>query len=248
MGLNFLKTSEQVRGVYDSAKVRERKTVSVESSIKGNSNLFFIGQMWSEQGGTVEVSSRKGFEVISYVVTGSVQHTNNLSADTHELGAGAVQVIRASSGISHTDVLAANTEVVHVWLDPDFRKSLQRQAGHVIYDAEDFETETYQGMPRIDLTGDESPLWFSTNAELEVIEFGANEFSVSVAKEHFLSAIVLEGELEVDGETLDKCGFFMAEKVSNIQLKGLKPGKLFLVRNPEKVSYKTYNEQLQLST
>lgn len=248
MSIKVTRSAELTRGVIDNGRIRERKAVSVESHVKGFSSLYYWALLWSDDGGVLDVTSRRGFEMLTYVLDGKISHRDSLREDSVALTKGDMQIIRAGNGISHTEEFQPGARAIQIWLDPDFRKSLQRSPSYHHYEADEFEWEDYQGIRRIDFTGDESPLILGTRAEIQLIDFKRGGFTVESPKDYALSGLVVNGKVKVAGEALEGGDFFSLDPSQTTEFKASASGSVFLLSNPMEPGYKTYTQQLQMST
>jgi len=247
MSIYISKFEDQARGYYDGGSVKERKSVSFESPIKGSSTLYSLTYTWSEEGGEIEEHAHKGFEILTYVLEGKMEHQE---AGTHSwipLDKGDLQVVRAGSGFSNTERYTPNTHTLQIWLDPDFRRSLQRPSSFTDYEADDFETESFNGMQRIDFMGDESPVYLSTKVALDRYDFDAGDHSLPMEQGHFLTALVLKGKVEVDGETMSMGDVVQVSGETQFNFNSSEASSLLVLQQALEPGYRTYNDQLQVS-
>lgn len=251
MSITISKFADQARDYHSGGLIKERKSISFESPVKGISNLFHWSTIWTDEGATLEERAHKGFEVISYITSGTLEHKpageEGEGEEWEKLEAGGVQVIRSGNGVAHTERYAPNTRIFQIWLDPDFRRSLQRPGAFANYDAEDFEVEEFQGMQRLDLMGDESPMWISTKVQLDRYEFGKGDFQLEVPADHVFSAVVISGSIQVGDETVEAGDLVQVSGETTFAFSGLEKSALFVVVNPLEPGYRTYTDQLQVS-
>src|SRR3972149_10894032 len=92
----------QAKGSFNFGKILEHKPIGFPQDggeLKPYSSLFYWAHAWSEGGGLIDQHPHKGFEIMSYVLKGEIQHYDNKLNGWKRLKAGDVQVIRAGSGI-----------------------------------------------------------------------------------------------------------------------------------------------------
>ena len=248
MSITISKFDDQSRGYSDGGKIKERKGVYFESEVKGVSNLFYWAYVWSDEGGTVEEHAHKGFEIITYVLDGELEQKNSDSEAWEKLGKGDMQVMRSGNGFSHSEKFNPGAKVLQIWMDPDFRRSLQRPAAYTDYEASDFEKESFNGMDRIDFCGDESPVWFASPLQMDRFDFGKGSYNIPVPKDHIFTAVVIGGEVTVNGEAMSEGDLVRLESEEEFGFETAGDGSLFSVVVPTEPGYRTYTDQLQMSS
>lgn len=251
MSITISKFADQARDYHDSGRIKERKSISFESPVKGVSNLFYWATIWSEEGGVLEERTYKGFEIVSYITSGKLEHkpTDSEADEWDAIEAGGVQVIRSGNGVSHTERFTPDTRLFQIWLDPDFRRSLQRPGAFADYEPADFETEDFKGLTRLDLLGDESPMWISTDAQLDRYEFNdQGTYQLDIPANHVFSLVVISGSIQVGDEKVAAGDLVQVNDENSFEFSGVDAGGIFVVIHPLEVGYKTYTEQLQMSS
>lgn len=248
MSITISKFDDQSRGYFDDSRVKERKGVYFESEIKGASSLFYWACSWSEEGGTVEEHAHKGFEIITYVLDGEIEQQESGSEEWVKLKKGDLQVMRSGNGLSHTEKFNAGAKTLQVWLDPDFRRSLQRPSSGTDYEAADFEAEDFEGMRRIDFCGDESPAWFATPIQMDRYDCGPGSFKLNFPKDHIFTAMVIGGELTANGEVMEEGDMVRVESDNKFEFEVAESAALFTVIVPAEPGYRTYTDQMQMSS
>ncbi len=242
------KFKDQARTYYDESKVKERKAVSYESPAKGYSTVYQWSYIASPKGGLVDPHAHKGFEILTYVIQGEVEQEREEGGDWVKLSKGDLSVLKAGNGLTHSERYAPGTKVLQVWFDPDFRRSLQRPSVFNVYEAEDFETEDFNGMKRIDFCHDDAPLWTATKVQLDRFDYEAGEHSFDIESGTIVSFVLLSGTMTIEGEKLVVGDYYQVNESGSFQFSAEGPGSIFVVNTPQEAGYRTYNDQLQLSS
>lgn len=248
MSITISKFDDQSRGYADGGKIKERKGVYFESEVKGVSNLFYWAYVWSDEGGIVEEHAHKGFEIITYVLDGEVELKNSDSEEWEKHAKGGMDVTRAGNGFSHSEKFHPGTKVLQIWMDPDFRRSLQRPVASTEYEADEFEYESFNGMNRIDFCGDEAPTYFASPLQMDRYDFNKGSFNIPIPKNQIFTAVVIGGELTVNGEKMEEGDLIRLESESAMEFEAAGEGSLFSVVVPTEPGYRTYTDQLQMSS
>jgi|GEM_PF-4623030 len=248
MAITISKFADQARSYYDDSKVKERSAVSYESPAKGYSTVYKWSLISSQEGGLVEPHVHKGFEILTYVVSGSVDQEESEGGDWATLKAGDVSVLRSGNGLTHSDRYAAETQIFQIWLDPDFRRSLQRPSVFATYEAEDFQTIEFNGMKRIDFCDDESPMYTATRVQLDRFDFEAGEYTLDIEDKYIASFVVISGEVSVEEHDLVAGDYCQIDGASSFTFKAGTAGAIMLLNTPQEAGYRTYTDQLQVSS
>lgn len=250
MATKILTEKDQAFGMLDEGRIRERKPVAFPSDqggIWGYSSLYYWSYTWSEEGGTIEQESHKGFEVITYVIEGKLEHMDSVREKWIPLVQGDVQIIRGGSGLSHTERLGPGTRLFQIWFDPDLRLCLQKNPSYNDYEAEEFEYEESDGMRRTVIAGPGSPLTMAAPATIIRYDMEPGTYQIPLEKNHVTAAHLFEGQAKVGGGKLTPGMFVMSEKEKEWTVEVKKPISLMCITVPESVPYKTYIDQLQPS-
>ena len=242
------KFEDQARSYYDESRVKERKAVSYESPAKGYSTVYQWSYIVSTEGGLVEPHAHKGFEILTYVIQGKVEQEMQEGGKWMPLEAGDISVLKAGNGLTHSERYAPDTKVLQVWFDPDFRRSLQRPSVFHVFEADDFESKDFNGMQRIDFCDDDAPLWTATKVQLDRFDFGAGQHELTVENGEILSFVVLSGDVGTEEGSLGEGDYYQVNESGAFSFNSANGGSIFVVNTPQEAGYRTYTDQLQLSS
>ena len=244
MSLTIVHVAQQVKGQFDWGNIQENKPVGFpqeQGGMNSFSTLFYWAHAWSEGGGEIGLHPHKGFEILSYVIKGEVQHYDTLLKKWIPLKEGDLQIIRSGSGISHAERIGPDSEIFQIWIDPGLRRTLAIPASYDDYSASDFPTEEQNGAQITSFHGEGSPLNMLGDAKFKKIVFGEGELNLDVPEDRILSVLLLEGELSTeDGQKISKGDFFRAEGTQVLAFDAISSGNLFLIEVPKVPGYDTY--------
>src|SRR5258706_4644650 len=98
-----LPVSQQTPGEFDNGRIRERRPV-LTNRRNGEQRwgpLFYWA--WDKSdGGFIAEHPHRGFEIVSYVLEGSIEHRDSLGT-WKALTAGSIQVMQTNAGVSHSE-------------------------------------------------------------------------------------------------------------------------------------------------
>lgn len=106
MTTQIIRREDQADGQFNGGAVREKKT----GVLSKGANLsilksFYWAHAWSDKGSTIGLHPHQGFEILSFVLKGEIEHYDTKNKTWLKLKAGDVQIIRSGNGISHAEKL-----------------------------------------------------------------------------------------------------------------------------------------------
>ncbi len=206
--------------------------------------MFYWAHAWSDHGGLIDVHSHQGFEIMSFVLKGTIEHYNNKYDRWKQLHEGDAQIIRAGNGITHAEKFLPGAHIFQIWVDPDLTKTLSKSASYDDYSSDAFPAEEHEGYTEKVYRGDNGPMEMDAIGlkfkELN-LKPGTYEFDVEEDAGH--ANYIIEGRIKLDEEELSTDDFFQVHD-GNYAIEVSEETKMFRVITPKVVGYKTY-AQLQ---
>jgi len=171
----------------------------------------------------------RGFEGITYVFQGSVEHKDNLGNDS-TVTSGGLQRFTAGRGIVHSEMPAAQgvTRGIQMWVNlPSRLKQLEPDYQKV--DAETVpEREVSNGVVRV-LSGEGSPLRLNTPVVyLDVRLDAGGEMEEPVPAEYRGLVYVIAGSCTVNGQPLEQQGALFMEDTTSVNVRSSSSCRLML--------------------
>lgn len=248
MSIQVIKKNQQAAGQFNGGEILENKPIGFPREgghLRPYSNLFYWSHAWSDQGSTIGLHPHQGFEILSFVLEGSIEHFDTGDNEWKTLNAGDAQIIRAGSGISHSEKLNAGAHMFQIWLDPDLGKTLDQKATYSDYKNEEFPLEERDGIRVKTYHGANAPLQMDTKGvEIKEYFISGNQFKIDLEKDSVHSFYVVKGAIEIDGKKVESDDFFKVESQNELLLKSEPNTVLFSVSQPSKLAYRTYAERI----
>ncbi len=246
MSIHIVRKAHQGSGQFNGGEILENKPISFPregGELKPYSNVFYWSHAWSENGSTIGLHPHQGFEIMSFVTKGSIEHYDTAHKEWRRLDKGAAQIIRSGSGISHSEKINAGGHMFQVWFDPNLNESIQRPASYDDYPDEVFPIEEENGIRTKVYRGAGSPLQMESSG-VEIVEkfMGVGEFSLSLNAEKMHSIYLVNGQAEIDGEALVQDDFMIVKDQAQLELKVTEDAQFFIISSLEKLTYRTYAE------
>jgi len=173
----------------------------------------------------------RGFEAITYIFEGGMNHKDNLGNDKF-ISQGGAQVFCAGSGIIHSEMPAnkGTTSGIQLWIN-----LAKREKGinptYQFFEKEDLPSYSENGLEITDIVGSNSPVFLNTKIIFQHLKFKKDtQKSIKLLKDTNVIIYIVSGEFQINsqkicaGESLlitsqkgDELGFY-AENVGNVMI------------------------------
>ena len=239
------KEQQQVVALFGGAFVENKPIPFPErGKTQAYSNLFYWAHLEAYETSEFPLHPHEGFEIMTFVLKGSVEHFDTASKVYTPLSAGGVQVIQAGSGVSHSERIVKGCELFQIWFDPDFSKSMNLDATYRDYQADEFKSENRDGVEILSYGQKRGPIDFQTQGiEIEKLSFTSGEYTLALDRESLYSYYLLDGEMKMNGEGVMRDDFILFGEVDSLKIGVEKSAELFVIKSPEKVSYRRFMER-----
>ena len=247
MEIQLIKKNQQARGQFNGGEILENKPIGFPSEgghLKPYSNLFYWAHAHSDNGSTIGLHPHQGFEILSFVLEGSIEHYDSSDEKWKPLQTGAAQIIRAGNGISHSEKLNPGSHMFQIWFDPNLQKTLEQPATYNDYSSDTFPVSIDGGVKTKVYKGEGSPLKMdSPGVEIKVLELelGSQQINLDETKTH--SFYLIEGAVNIEKNELEIDDFIVVNDAKNLTIEVKKKCKLFMISNPTQLDYTTYANQ-----
>ena len=237
----------QHKGGFNGGEILENKPIQLtgeEGKLQPYSNIFYWAHAWSDNGSTIGLHPHKGFEIMSFVLNGSIEHYDTAGRQWLPLRAGDAQIIRSGSGIAHSERINANSDIFQIWLDPDLSQTLGEPASYDDYTSEEFPVEDKDSMQIKTYVGERSPMKITTpGVRIQEISVPDGRHEIPLDESCIYSVYLIEGELSISDETLRKDGFVKIQEEEKFTFRSAGKGRIFLIESPKQVPYTTYSDR-----
>jgi len=242
--ISIIPKEEHAYGVFDEGKILERKPIGFPQDggkVRPYSTLFYWAHAWSDKGGLIGEHPHKGFEIMSFVLSGEIEHYDSKLQGWKKLKAGDVQIIRAGSGIIHAEKINYAASIFQIWFDPDLNKTLSKPASYNDYAAhsfpvfEDKETKTKVMVGGTQLTMD------SKVDYIQEITFYISEKTFPLKDDSVYSFFVLDGSLELNSKKLNTGDYAIVKQEIEMKFSSIeKNARIFIIKTPLDPGFETY--------
>ena len=171
----------------------------------------------------------RGFEAITYVFSGSMEHADNLG-NRSTVFAGGAQRFTAGRGLVHSEMPGAGERTVGIqlWINlPQRLKTVEPAYQQV--DAADIPEQTFPGGKKRIIVGGGSPVKLLTPVKYLDVELEAQaSLSEPMTSGHRGLAYVVAGELELNGHPLQTGQACFIEGEDSLEMKAIRASRLML--------------------
>lgn len=244
MSIMVYPTSRQAKGQFNNGAILENKPLGFPQEggiVKPYSNLFYWAHAWSDNGSTIGLHPHKGFEIMSFVIEGELHHYDTKSREWIPLKKGSAQVIRAGSGISHSERLEPGCHMFQIWLDPGLHQAMQKPASYDDYDPEQIPVTEKNGVKIKWYKGNGGPMKLDTyDVIIREYQFDKGSCSLELDKSRIHSWYLIEGDLQVNWQEMQPNDFAIIRDFEEVLVETTMPSRIFSVETPVEVPYATY--------
>ena len=243
--IHLKKEEQELMPLFNGAFI-ENKPIPFPNA-KGTtaySNLFYWAHLEAKETAEFPLHPHEGFEIMTFVFKGSLEHFDTATKVWTPLNAGGLQVIQAGSGVQHAERIVKGTRLFQIWFDPDFSKSLLKDATYNDYPSNRFKAKAYEGFEQIDYIGPSSPVIFETeNLAITKRTYTLGNYTETRDKNFVYSYYLLDGKVKINDVILEKDTFLVEEDVEECSLEVLEKGELFMIKTAKNIDYKRFIER-----
>ncbi|MDN5212845.1 pirin family protein [Fulvivirgaceae bacterium BMA12] len=252
MALTIYTKNEQATGEFAAGAIKENKPLGFPQeggSLRPFSSLFYWAHAWSDKGGLIGEHPHQGFEIMSFVLEGEIEHYDSQLRGWKRLSKGDVQIIRSGKGITHAERFLPGAHIFQIWVDPDLKKTLQKPASYNDYGSGSFPETDHGGYTTRLLKGDGAPLTMDAQVDsIKEINFNTGLHSLELNSENVQGLYVIEGALKINGNDMGQDDFVLINGETQISIDVENTTRVFIIDLPVHPGYETYAEMQGIST
>ena len=239
---------KQAYGAFNGGQIIENKPIGFPQDggdIRPYSTLFYWAYAEAKVDSTIGLHPHQGFEIMSFVLKGTIRHYDSKQKTWIPLEAGDAQIIRAGNGIQHAEHMNEGSAMFQIWLDPNLNETLQHEATYSDYKFDAFPTKNENGILERTYIGGDSPFQlFTKGTFIHTLEF-SDKVEIKLDEKSFHSIYVMNGNGSLNGQSFEQDGFIQVENETTLNFEPAEKTKLFVITSPKELGYKTYAEQMQ---
>lgn len=200
--LDIYSPDEQGIGSFDGGKITEIKPIPFPRETGGAKRtgpLLYWAWASSKGDGVIGMHPHQGFEIISYVLEGSVGHTDT-AGNNRRVSAGGIQIMQTGSGISHQEEMyGEQTDFFQIWFEPHMSEALQKAPVYSDYEDSDFPRETLENEVDVKhIIGPSGVTELQAPINWDVLQIKPRgSYSTSLAEHSLAAFVVTKGSIQV---------------------------------------------------
>lgn len=249
MSVEIIKRTEQARGEFNGGEILENKPIGFPregGKLRSYSNIFYWAHAWSEEGSTIGLHPHQGFEILSFVIEGEIEHYDTADKVWKPIEKGGAQIIRSGNGISHSERLKAGAHMFQIWFDPNLNKTLEKPATYNDFTSDAFPMNEKEGIRTKTYSGDGAPLEMdSPGVEIKELFTVEGDHTIHLDSTKIYSIYLVKGEVETESGPMVEHDFMRVEGESALNLKAKNETHWFIVATPISLDYMTYAQRAQ---
>ena len=164
----------------------------------------------------------RGFEAITYMFTGSIEHKDNLGNQSRVVSGGA-QRFTAGRGLEHSEMPASEgiSDGIQLWINLAKSKKTMEPAYQQV-DEENIPLLEIEGGSIRVIVGDESPVKLQTPVRYLKVNLDSDAaLSEKVPKDFRGFIYLLNGQLNINNEILNEREAYFFEEIESLDVKAL---------------------------
>ncbi len=229
----------QAHGEFNNGEIIENKPIGFPQDngpVKPYSNLFYWAFAEAYNESTIGLHPHKGFEIMSFVLSGSIDHYDTKINKWLTLKKGDVQLIKSGSGIYHSEKLHKHSSIFQIWFDPNISKSITNPPQYQDFKSNNFK---FDGIRKY-YVGNNSPIKLDSE-NIQIFKLKISKYTIlSVPETLVYSIYCLNNSFKLDNMTIKKNDFIIICDEKNVTISVKTPIELFVISSSKFVSYKTY--------
>lgn len=247
MALEVFTKAEHAKGAFNGGEILEHKPIGFPQEggkLKGYSNILYWAHAWSEEGSTIGLHPHKGFEILSFVLKGSIDHYDTKQKKWIPLETGGAQIIRSGSGISHSERLNAGAHMFQIWFDPGLGSALLKGATYDDFKDEDFPVTEENGITIKWYKGRNAPMKMdSLDVAIKEMTFDKGLVNWDLNSDMIYSIYLLDGDISINQEDLEVDDFARIQDMDEVVINAGQNTRIFVIETPKELPYRTYLSQ-----
>ncbi|MFY0544382.1 pirin family protein [Brevibacillus sp. H7] len=249
MNISVYNLDQQGVGNFGGGRIIESKPIAFpheETAVKRVGPLFYWS--WAKGVETFEIPlhPHSGFEILTYVLKGTVGHSDTLK-NFQRVSAGGAQVMQTGSGVYHAENIEKDAELFQIWFEPHLAKTTKQTPTYNQYEHEDFPLSEENGVKLKTIIGKGSPISLETDTSMFDAEISEGKtFTYSLRAGKALAVVAVQGSGSVGSSALERGDFSVVTTDEDAQVifsaaesEGL---RIVFIEVPQEVDYPLYRK------
>jgi redox-sensitive bicupin YhaK (pirin superfamily) len=197
MSIHIYPPEMQGVGAFDDGKFLEQRPIGFpgdSSSVDRLGPLFYWAWGKAKHEAEIGMHPHKAFEIMTYVISGIVEHQDSLGTKQN-VTAGGAQVMQTGSGVYHGEAFrGGNVEAFQIWFEPHLNRTVQQAPTYNQFNHEQFPITNENGVLIKTVIGAGTPVRIETDVQVYDYTFSPGAaYTYSLGKDRLLSFLVIQG-------------------------------------------------------
>jgi redox-sensitive bicupin YhaK (pirin superfamily) len=240
--IQLLKKEDQFNRTIFNGNFLANKPVAngTKDNVKPYSSLFYWSHARAIDQCEFGLHPHEGFEIMTFILEGSVTHYDTATKVWTSLETGDFQVIQSNSGIQHSERITKGTRNFQIWFDPDFYEAVKKAPSYTDYHSKDFKPIIENGIKTIIYIGKRSIAnVLTTGLSIKRLFFEKkSKYNLQLDKDSSYTFYVLKGNAFIDGNALTSDDAVRISNLENLEVEFEMEGELFCIETPSVPNYK----------
>jgi redox-sensitive bicupin YhaK (pirin superfamily) len=253
MSIRIFSTDQQVSGGFDEGKLLEQKPIGFPgegSAVERIGTLFYWAWFKAKEDAVLPLHPHRGFEIISYLLNGSVHHQDTLGNEK-TLSTGGLQVMQTGSGVQHSEKYEKGASGFQIWFEPFMGKSNYAVPKYADYKDHEFPVINKDGFSVKTILGEDSPVYLVADSKMWDITISAGQkFEHDIFEGYSIAGLVVEGKshwyFENETKSVDPEMFVVCDAVKpgvlKVEADVNEDARFILIQVPSVLPYPSYKE------
>ncbi|CAG7633063.1 pirin family protein [Paenibacillus allorhizosphaerae] len=254
MTIRIFSPNEQAVGAFDGGTITEQKPIGFPgegSAVRRVGPLFYWAWFQSKQGGRLPLHPHRGFEILTYVLQGEVNHRDSLGRESM-VGTGGAQVMQTGRGVSHAEDFRAGVSGFQIWFEPYYGDAIKRVPTYTQYEHEQFPALSDEDGVVKTIIGPGAPIDLVADVRMwDVTLEAGHSRAFDIPAGYSMAGLIVEGEATqwaFEGETADvpHRHFAVADAADDslllVQAGGAQAARVIMIQVPTELGYLPYNK------
>jgi redox-sensitive bicupin YhaK (pirin superfamily) len=240
--IQVLKKEDQLNRTIFNGNFLANKPVAsgTKDNVKPYSSLFYWSHARAIDQCEFGLHPHKGFEIMTFILEGSVTHYDTATKFWTSLEAGDFQVIQSNSGLEHSERISQGTRNFQIWFDPNFYEAVKKAPSYTDYHSKDFKPTIENGIKTIIYVGQGSIANVLTpGLSIKRLFFDKkSKYNLQLDKDSSYTFYVVKGDPVLDGNALTSDDAVRISNLENVEVEFEMEAELFYTETPSVPNYK----------
>lgn len=235
------KENQQIKYLFNNKFVENKPIPFPDYETKYNySNLFYWAHLEAMETAEFPLHPHEGFEIMTFVLKGSIEHYDTASNVWTPINEGGFQVTQTGSGLKHIEKIKKDSVLFQIWFDPDFSKSLKTKPAYEDYIKEDIKPQIINGISTYEYIGNNSDVFHQTN-DIKITKeiYPIGKHHIKLDSDYIYSIYLIFGVTYINSQLSNDDDFIVCQDIKDLELEVKEKAELFIVKTPKEILYKT---------